>query len=236
MSAPPLVLITRPEEQGRSFAKQVSAIGATPLLDPLLEIVPLETDWETREPLDGLVLTSVHALQTRLPSGWQERPVFAIGATTGQKARSCGARTVYTAAGDFSNLTKRIEKILPPSSRLVYLRGEEVRHSLPENLPRYQIAEYVTYVAQEARSLSSETIAAIRGGYLHTLVVFSPRTAAILAALLVRQDLVRFLSAINLLSLSGAVLESLKDFSWKEARIAKTPDSKALLAELSGLL
>ena len=94
----------------------------------------------------------------------------------------------------------------------------------------------MTYTAKAASALSPETVAAIKESRLHSLTVFSPRTAHILRELLVEHDLLPFLSAINLLSLSGAVLESLADLPGKDVRVAKSPESDALLAELSSLL
>jgi uroporphyrinogen-III synthase len=237
MTSLPLVLITRPEEQGLSFARDVEALGAIPLLDPLLTIIPIKkTDWASGNPPDGVVLTSSHALQESFPSAWQDVPVFVVGKTTADKARLCGARKIYAATGDFSELMGILKKKLPPSSHLVYLRGEHIRHSLSECLCEYKITQYVTYTAKAASALSPETVAAIKESRLHSLTVFSPRTAHILRELLVEHDLLPFLSAINLLSLSGAVLESLADLPWKDVRVAKSPESDALLAELSSLL
>lgn len=101
-----------------------------------------------------------------------------------------------------------LKKKITPLSHLVYLRGEHIRHSLSECLCEYKITQYVTYTAKAASALSPETVAAIKESRLHSLTVFSPRTAHILRELLVEHDLLPFLSAINLLSLSGAVLES----------------------------
>lgn len=232
----PLVLITRPEEQGLSFAREVAALGVTPLLDPLLTIMPIKTDWVAGNRPDGVVLTSSHAVQDSFPPAWQDVPVFAVGKVTADKARLCGAQKIHAATGDFSELIASIQENLPSSSRLVYLRGEDVRHSLSECLCGYEITQYVTYTAKAASSLLPETVLAIREGRLHSLMVFSPRTAHILKDLLIAHDLLPFLSMINLLSLSGAVLELLEDLPWKEVRVAKTPDSRALLAELSDLL
>lgn len=236
MTSLPLVLVTRPEEQGLSFARDVAALGAIPLLDPLLTIMPIKTDWASGNPPDGVVLTSSHALQGSFPSAWQDVPVFVVGKTTADKARLCGARRIYAATGDFSEVMEAIQKNLPPASHLVYLRGEHIRHSLLECLCEYEITQYVTYTAKAASSLSPETVAAIKEARLHSLTVFSPRTAHILRELLVAHDLLPFLPAINLLSLSGAVLESLADLPWKDVRVAKSPESDALLAELSSLL
>lgn len=80
MTSLPLVLITRPEEQGLSFARDVAALGAIPLLDPLLTIIPIKkTDWASGNPPNGVVLTSSHALQESFPSAWQDVPVFVVG-------------------------------------------------------------------------------------------------------------------------------------------------------------
>ncbi len=236
MTSFPLVLITRPEEQGLSFARDVAALGAIPLLDPLLTIVPAETNWVSKHPPDGVVLTSSHALQVPFPAAWQDVPVFVVGRATADKARLFGARRIHGGTGDFSELMESIQKKLPPASHLVYLRGEHIRHSLLERLCEYEITQYVTYTAKAALSLSPETVTAIKEARLHSLTVFSPRTSYILRELLVAHDLFPFLPAINLLSLSGAVLESLADLPWKDVRVANSPESGALLAELSSLL
>ena len=65
------VLVTRPKGQAGVFADKLSALGATPILLPAIQIVPLENCFELDQALlhlenfDWVVFTSVNGVEAR---------------------------------------------------------------------------------------------------------------------------------------------------------------------------
>jgi uroporphyrinogen-III synthase len=60
-----LVLITRDIEQAKDFAVDIQSIGATPLIQPLLDIHYTNIDLQRLKRPSAIVLTSQHAMKGR---------------------------------------------------------------------------------------------------------------------------------------------------------------------------
>ena len=53
-----MILITRPESEAESFAREVEAAGFMPLIEPLLNIVPLDYQNPESGHYSGMIFTS----------------------------------------------------------------------------------------------------------------------------------------------------------------------------------
>ena len=106
---PPLVWITRAEPGASATAERVRALGALPLVAPLLEVCDLDTPLPVLEPFGALAFTSangVRAFARRSPV--RDLQVFAVGAATSRAAREAGFRKVLSADGDVAALARGI--------------------------------------------------------------------------------------------------------------------------------
>jgi uroporphyrinogen-III synthase len=236
----PVVLIVRPKEQAEDFAVKVFALGAEPLVCPIQDVETLVPEIlllpEVLSPqgIHGIVVTSSNAFAAKSRGG--DVPIFAIGSATATAAREAGNTQVYEADGHFENLLRLIRAHTPAGGGLLYLRGENVRHDMVASLPEYRIVERAVYRTQDAQKLPQPAVEAFQAGRISAIAVFSPHSAELLKKLLIREGYEGEVRRINLLSLSGAVLESIQDLPWSSVRVAKTPSASALLDQLCDLV
>ncbi|MBX9696496.1 MAG: uroporphyrinogen-III synthase, partial [Alphaproteobacteria bacterium] len=81
------ILITRPEIQAKTFAKQLDDNGFSDFMfEPLLDIHPIQTARLDFKGVDALIVTSQNAVPSLLGDDVPKHlPVFAVGATTAQQ-------------------------------------------------------------------------------------------------------------------------------------------------------
>lgn len=104
------VWITRAEPAASATAERVAALGHTPVVMPLLKIVPVADAVIDLEGVGSLAFTSANAVRAYadLNSGRTGLKVFAVGAGTAAAAKAAGFRDVFSADGDVSALAARI--------------------------------------------------------------------------------------------------------------------------------
>ncbi len=230
-----LVLVTRPRDQAEETARLLSAAGHEPLLDPLLRIEPLAPPKVEPGTVAAVAVTSANAVPAlaALPPGL---PLFAVGGATARALREIGAVPSGVAGGDGRSLAALIAATLPSGGLVLHLCGRDVRPGLAEDLGAAGLGyrPAVVYEAVPAESLAPATEAALRGGRLGAVLLFSPRTAALFAARIRAADLGRALSPVIAACLSEAVAAELAGLSLRAVRVADARDQKALLRRLDG--
>jgi uroporphyrinogen-III synthase len=181
-----LVLLTRPWDEAIRNAEKLAAMGYTPVVSPVIEIVPTDTPWP-QGVIDAMVATSARAFQSlSLAPEWPPPearrliPLFLVGAKTAEAARACGFVGPERVTLDVKALCTVIGDRLKSSTRVLYLAGRDRKPDLETCCAEMGIALEVveTYAAQAATNLSDqalELIAAGVGAVLH----FSRRSAEI---------------------------------------------------------
>jgi len=160
------ILITRPRSQSAGVARRLEALGAIPILFPVIEIAPVKVSRTLDKALrqldqyNWLVLTSANGVQatwkrlgdlhiTALPEGLK---VAAIGPKTAAALRSVGVQP------DFVPDEYVAEAILPGlgelrGCRVLLLRADLARPALPQAIRQgggkaHEIAVYNTVAAE----------------------------------------------------------------------------------------
>ncbi|HNQ91842.1 MAG TPA: uroporphyrinogen-III synthase [Alphaproteobacteria bacterium] len=234
-----LILVTRPKEQAKEFAAEIERLGAVPVLCPLLDIHPVSYDLShfSRPDAvpDAIIVTSQQVFSVGADfSPLLSVPVYCVGEKTGEAARGAGFADVYEAGGDVDALVALVRDQVQPSSRLLYLRGEDVRADIAALLAGYQVDEEIMYGADVISALPQDVIDLFPK--LFAICLFSPRSGSILKGLMDKHGLGPFVKNINLLSLSDAVLESVDDLGWKTSRVADRKDLRSMIANLTSIL
>lgn len=144
-----VVAITRPIEQAHALADMVSQHGGTPLLFPLLAIVPLEdyTGFDTclnsLADTDWAIFISTNAVQQAMPRMLQHHPSLppllrfaAIGSSTAAELRKFGVSTCLTPQDrhDSEHLLALPEMQAVAEQRIMLFRGAGGRELLAETL------------------------------------------------------------------------------------------------------
>jgi uroporphyrinogen-III synthase len=236
----PRVLITRPREDAEPLARRLSALGAEPVIEPLIAI-----HRETDAPLDladaaAVALTSANGARTLAAVSFRrDVPVFAVGEATAAAARDAGFGDVRSAAGDVNALATLIMNTLAPAAGwVVHVSGADAAGDLAGRLQEagFRARRVVLYRAMASERLSEATRTLLRSGSLAMVLFFSPRTATTFVRLANRDELGPACRSAAAVCLSGAVADAVRVLPWREVRVARVPDQDSLLDEVARLM
>ena len=235
----PLALLTRPRPDSEHLAALLRAVGVDSLIDPVINIIPLEgASLPPLEEVQALLLTSatgVRALAALLApeDKAHDKPLFTVGAATAEAARGAGFKHVETAGGDVETLAKlAIERLDPANGRLLHIAGSRVAGDLSGKLGArgFTIERACLYRAEASTALSGETRTALEDGKIDMVLFFSPRSARGFVKLI---DVADSLAQITVVCLSPAVAEEVAGLTWRRIRTAIVPEQAALLDEVA---
>jgi uroporphyrinogen-III synthase len=227
-----VVLITRPIEDADDFAREVRALGLTPLVEPMLGIVPVDYVMPDLKDYPALVFTSANGVRVfGCPSEAAEMSVFAVGAHTAEEARKHGYQKIFTAGGDANDLAALINKKFAGSVRILHIRGEHTAIDLSEIVKheRITVDSVTVYTARSEDHFSPVCRDAIATGTAGAVTFFSRRTAENFVRLIEEEGLSANLSGIKALCLSPSVLECVQGTHWAGAYSARQPEKAAML-------
>ena len=98
------VWITRTQPGAGRTAVRLQAVGLIPLIDPVLEVRPLDASADTSG-FDGLVFTSPNAVAGFARIGSERSlPALAVGEATAEALSDAGFSDIHTAGGDIGAL------------------------------------------------------------------------------------------------------------------------------------
>ena len=230
-----LVLVTRPREQAAATARLLRAAGHEALIDPLLEIARLPLPELAPGEAAAAAVTSANAARAAAALA-SELPIFAVGAATAQALRAVGRVAAGVADGDGRSLAALIGRSVPGGGTILHLCGRDVREGLAAALAAagYTWRPVVVYEAVAASRLAPTTESAIREHRLGAALFYSPRSAAVFAALARTAGLDREFAPVVAGCLSEAVASSLAGLGFGAVRVADRPAQDALLRRLEG--
>jgi uroporphyrinogen-III synthase len=162
-------------------------------------------------------------------------PLYAVGEATAKAATELGFAKVTAGPGTGDALSRLIADTLKPESgALLHLAGETVAFDLKSALQAkgFTLKQPVLYRAVPATRLPESVLALLNAGKLDGVVLMSPRTAAIFAALVVRHDAVTQASRLDCYCLSAAVAQAVEPLKCR-AIVAVRPREEDVLALIS---
>lgn len=220
MNLPPRVWITRTQPRADITARHVRDLGWEPVVAPLLEVRAVAGSMSAAPSpvnLTALALTSpntIEAIGSDLLA-YKHLPVFAVGDTTANAARSVGLTDVWSAKGDIQALARLIARNIPHGT--VFAPGaREPAGDLSALLPDHQVIRLAVYETCATDIPPPDNIAAI--------LIHSPRAARLLCPYEIRAALV--------VTISEAASAPLKGRFNGEIRTSPTPDEEGVLTTL----
>ena len=184
MSAPPTLVLTRPEAQSIRFAEQCRArfgCGLNILIAPLMEIRHLKTDLPPPV-AKTVIFSSVNGVRSA-KANWPDA-VFS-GYAVGARTAAVGAEVGYdliSADGDVESLFSRLMAEAPHGS-MVHLRGVHSRGDLAERLISAGIETDSVVLYDQVECPASDGLLTALCGEMPLIVpLFSPRSATIFSA------------------------------------------------------
>ena len=229
-------LVTRPREDSQPVAALLRQRGLEVVVEPLLEIVPLDDVVLDLDGVQGVLATSangIRALARRHPD--RALPVWAVGDASARAARELGYAQVESAGGDVASLADLVKaRIDPEGGALVHAAAAKLAGDLGGALAAsgYTVRRVVLYEARQAGTLSDSLKAELSADSLDLALFFSPRTAATFARLATAAGLGPRCGRVTAFALSPAVAQELAALPWRAVIAAATPTQAALLAAL----
>jgi uroporphyrinogen-III synthase len=195
--------------------------------------MPLELDGA-----QALIVTSRNALRVlathRDLAASLQLPLFAVGEATAKAATELGFTKVTSGPGTGEALSRLIAEMLPPNAgALVHLAGETVAFDLKSALQAkgFTLRQPVLYRALPATRVPESALSLLNAGKLDGVILMSPRTAAIFAALVARHGALTQASRLDCYCLSAAVAQAVEPLQAR-AIVAARPYEEDILALL----
>ncbi|CAA7614869.1 Uroporphyrinogen-III synthase [Candidatus Terasakiella magnetica] len=229
-------LVTRPREDSEAVARALESRGITVMIEPLLEIQPVDGVSVDTGTAQGILVTSANGIRAlaRL-SPDRTLPVWAVGDASARVARELGYVRVESAGGDVDTLAALVmARVDPAEGELLHAAGTVNAGDLGAALAAagYRVRRQVLYRAVTATGISSDLRHALEQGTIDLALFFSPRTARTFVRLVTAADLKGSLAAVAAYGLSANVTAELTLLSWRALRQAAEPTQAALLAAL----
>jgi len=226
-------LITRPIEDAKPLADALAERGIEVLIEPLLEVTPLDDAEIDLDEVQALLFTSANGV--RAFAGLNARrdlKALTVGDGSAEAARRAGFTQVESAKGDVEALAALVvDRLKPEDGVLFHAAGTVTAGDLKARLEGlgFHVRRAQLYDAKIATALSTETRANLTLGGIDIVLLFSPRTARTFAELW-RGAGAPGLTGIQALCLSAAVAREVDKLGWAAVEIAARPDLPSMLA------
>jgi len=233
-----LVLITRPRSDSESFAALLSEQGLDHLIEPMIEIEPVDQARVDLSNCQAILFTSANGVRAFADlSKERSLPVIAVGPASAAQARKVGFSDVTASGGNVERLAETVvEKLRPQRGLLFHAAGSVTAGDLLGLLSAegFETRRQAIYRSVVATAFSSDARSAIKEGHVLAATFFSPRTAAAFARVIATEGLEVFTKDVRALCLSQAVADAAvaDGLVWQEILVASATDQNAM-AELA---
>lgn len=227
------VLITRPLHDAVPVAEAVEQKGLRPLIEPMMEIVPLDITLPPLKEYQGLVFTSANGIRAFCAlSDARDLPIYIVGRDSARVAIESGFTRLVCGQGSMDSLLPLIDadEVQQDGRPLLHLAGEHIARAA--ELPNITVERLTLYRAEAVPALSRGVLEKMAAGEVSHIMFFSPRTARIFTELLAEQGGQRYLLSIKALCISDSVLKCVRTLPWQDILVADRPARRAMLALL----
>ena len=231
------LLLTRPREDSDRLAARLRALGHEAVIAPLMDVHMREGCELSLAGIQAILATSgngVRAIAGR--TGRRDVPLYAVGPQTADTARAYGFALVVDSEGDAAALADRVAATLDPKNGVVFhTAGAETAGRLRQVLEArgFQVQSEILYEAVAVERLPDMAIAAIKNEALDGVMVFSPRSASILAMLVTGAQLEGKVARLDAFCISAATAAALAPLAFARIAVASAPNEAAMLALLA---
>jgi len=235
MNGPRAILLTRPRPESEKLAAEIAARGFQPVIEPMLDIVPLEFSLPDLKPFAAIAFTSGNAVDIFAQRVAERRlPVYAVGDATAMKAEEAGFSDVRSAGGGIGDLNRMLAGAgFASGAKVLHISGRDVAGDVA--VPGVAVERVVAYNAEKPENLSDACRGMLDEERIAAAMFFSPRAAGAFAGLIERCGLQQRLKPVKALCISDSVVKSLSDLPFREKRTASHPDKEGMMALLDEL-
>jgi uroporphyrinogen-III synthase len=233
---PPVILITRPEVQGRALARRMGLKGWAPVLCPLTSLVALRATPEI-DGVRGLVFTSANGVRSaNLPDAARALPAWCVGPATAAAATEAGFQAIEGPSTAHALAKKIIAE--GPAGMYLHIRGRHGTNHLRQELTNagFGLRDSEVYEMRPVERAAPEAREAILAGELRAATFYSPRAALLFADLIAASpDLRAGLHRASAAAISPETARNLRDLGFAEVLCADSPDGDGMDAAIAQL-
>lgn len=226
----PVVMITRPEEDGAPLAREITRLcpGARVILSPLQEIF-YAPELPDAGPEMALIFTSRNGVRAWQRVGGPPRRAYCVGDATRALAEAAG-HTAVSAGGTVADLREMLLREAP-RERMLYLHGKVTKRDLTGPLQAAGLrAVGVEAYQQVARPFSDVAREAMQGAAPVVAPLYSARSARLFA------EGWRSAAPLMISAISEAAAEPVRALSPVRIERAAHPDGETMLSLTCGLI
>jgi uroporphyrinogen-III synthase len=229
------VLVTRPEPDAQRTAAALRARGHEALVAPLLRFEALAGTDLDQQRWAGVLVTSANALRALAQHPALPRltalPLLAVGRRTAEAARAGGFGDVTAAAGDGSDLARRVKgQFAGTATPLLYLAAADRAADLEAELARCGVPVHTAVVYRMAAATTLGPAAkALAARAVDAVLHYSRRSAETYLRCAGNDELGEAALLPRHLCLSHEVAAPLARAGTRNIEIASGPDEAALL-------
>lgn len=232
-------LITRPPEDAARLERQLKARSINCFIEPMLQIrfpeerlKMLKAHLETRP--QAILITSANGVRA-LARTTGERGFFllTVGDQSAQEALQLGFSHVISASGTVETLAEKVAMSCHPArGMLLHITGNATAGDLPGDLAArgFQVERCIAYESSATNTLSEGFCQQLSQKPFDLAFFYSPRSAAIFAALLTQKRLTAVFQKTQALVLSGAVERELSSIPFHAVYCTAEPTGASMLA------
>lgn len=233
---PPVMLITRPEIQGRALARRMGLKGWAPVLCPLTALIALRAQPDLAE-LRGIIFTSANGVRcANLPAAARDLTAWCVGPATAAAAREAGFQTIEGPSDAHALAAKIIAE--GPRGAYLHVRGRHGTDHLRRVLTDagLELREAVVYDMHAVERPAPEARDALLSGEVRAATFYSPRAAYLFADLIASHpELGAGLHRASAAAISHETALNLRDLGFAEVICAERPDSDGMDAAIARL-
>jgi uroporphyrinogen-III synthase len=239
----PRVLLTRPLASSEAMAGTLQKLGYEITVEPLLSVVPLPAPCPPIDAPDAVMITSGNALmalegRSAEAADLLGAPCFCVGPGTADKASAFGFRDVQNSTGDGAELARFMDAALTkrPAS-VLHIAGRDADSRAREILEKsgHRVTSWIVYETLPAADFTAVTRTLLENQKLEAILLFSPRTAQVLANLLKKTALEACCTGLAAICLSDTVAKVLRPLGWRHLVAVPKPAEEAVIACLLDL-
>jgi uroporphyrinogen-III synthase len=227
------LLLTRPRDDAESLAQVLRSQGHEVIVAPLMEV---QFAPGPALPLDGMqaiLATSANGVRAAsLRTARRDLTLYAVGPQTAEAARQAGFAAVISADGDSTALVETVAGDADPQKGgLLHAAGAETAGRVRQALQTrgFRVETVILYEALPVSVLPENAVEDLKNNTLDGVLLFSPRSAKIFAALVGAAGLTAECARLVAFCISAATAEALAPLTFSRVAIAGTPNQDAIL-------
>jgi uroporphyrinogen-III synthase len=136
-------IITRQLEESQELARTLLTKGYQPVIEPLFTI-KLYDDININKNYDYYIITSKNAARWLKNNHHPQKAIIAVGDATSEELAKYN-HNIINCSGTAKDIANYIRINIPISSKILYLRGQNIAFNIKQNLDNYNIDEAIIY-------------------------------------------------------------------------------------------